>query len=143
MPARGGRAFRIVAIFTVLGPLVGALIYMFFVAITQSGWSWGILKMLVVLSYAMGGVPAFLSGLAISVLASRRGSVALWQSCCAAALAAAVSLTLFITATFLKSPDASWDREWSGPLMMLLVLWIAAFPAAAACWALSRKLKLV
>ena len=143
MPARGGRAFGIVAIFTVLGPLVGALLYMLFVVMTQSGWPWGLTKILVVLSYALGGVPAFLSGLSMAVLASRRGSVALWQAWGAAALAVAVSLALLITATFLKSAGIFWDREWSGPLVMLLMLWIATFPATAACWALSRRLKLL
>ena len=62
MPARGGRAFGIVAIFTVLGPLVGALLYMLFVVMTQSGWPWGLTKILVVLSYALGGVPALWNG---------------------------------------------------------------------------------
>ena len=142
MPARGGRGFRIVAVFTVLGPLVGALVHMLLVVITQSGWSWDVMKMLVVLSYAMGGVPAFLSGVAMAVLASRGGSVALWQSCCAAALAVPVSPVVLITiaAMLRNSADTS---DWSIPLAMLLMLWIAAFPAMTACWALSRKLKLL
>lgn len=96
-------------------------------------------------SYAVGGVPALLTGLACAAVGIERRAVSLWRSWMYTAVALIVTLVLFhgISLIFIEKRLPSFEKDLSDIWSLLRGFSVAAFPATTICWVVARRLRLL